>query len=72
MHLPLFAQAAALFGLAGYVIGRSGTTCTCVIGQSPVDSRLLEVLEHQLERCGPQHLCASFGRAAARLRFAAG
>ena len=40
-----------------------GCHCSCHLGQSETDSRVLDILQHQLERCGPENLSAhSTGR----------
>lgn len=33
-----------------------GCHCSCHLGQSETDSRVLDILQHQLERCGPENL----------------
>ena len=40
-----------------------GCHCSCHLGQTETDSHVLDILQHQLERCGPENLSAySAGR----------
>ena len=47
-----------------------GCHCSCHLGQTETDSRVLDILQHQFERCGPENL--SHGGSSSRTWFAAG
>ena len=45
--------------LGSWLSGQNkGCHCSCHLGQSETDSRVLDILQHQLERCGPENLSA--------------
>ena len=51
--------------IGSWLAGRNqGCHCSCHLGQTETDSRVLDILQHQLERCGPENL--SHGVSSAR------
>ena len=43
--------------IGSWLVGQNqGCSCSCHLGQAETDSRVLDILRLQLERCGPENL----------------